>query len=124
MLIYHLFYKIFILCGYPASFHAPKKWSEASDTNPMPWPLSVLYLRADFHSVAECEYHPAVRIDRCEVTSLWNSFSLKSTNISAVSLSPAINSLKISYWISFFSRSFSRLSSRLSRAAYPLYFMW
>lgn len=33
----------------------------------MPWPLLALNLRADFHSVTEGEYHPAVRIDCCVI---------------------------------------------------------
>lgn len=33
----------------------------------MPRPLPALNLRADFHPVAEGEYHPAVRIDCCEI---------------------------------------------------------
>lgn len=37
-----------------------KKLPEASGINPMPRPLPALNLRADFRTVAEGEYYPAV----------------------------------------------------------------
>ena len=48
-------------------FHTQKKRPEAPGTNPMPRPLPALNLRVDFCPIAEGEYHPAVRIDRCVI---------------------------------------------------------
>lgn len=48
-------------------FHAQKKVAGASGTNPMPWPLPALNLRAYFRPIAEGEHHSAVRIYRCVI---------------------------------------------------------